>query len=147
MENCKKEVTSYKKAYGKRTNDTHSWYKLKTKDKSELLDSGSIIKQEEDLTQNSHNKNTNETVNSKKERGNRVSNIYPNNFNFFLKNSTSNTYRTELNRRSNDKRSNAPLQSPCIRVFNKVNHKLSSTSHCQQNELGENFYKDMKNLN
>lgn len=116
MENNKKEVNSYKKSYGKRTND--SWVKAKAKEKSDLLELQKL-----DLTKDK-NKTTIGNSSNKKTRT-RVPNVYPNNFNFFLKNSTSNTNRTELNRRSNDNNTKGAIQSPCpcIRVFNKVNNK------------------------
>lgn len=114
---AKKDVSSYKKSFSKKMSETHSQVNLKTKDSNELIELGGIKKQK-----------------------NRVSNIYPNNFNFFLKNSTSNSNRTEINRKSNEKKS---IMSPPTRICNDK-AKLFSLN---QNDIIEPLYKDMKALN
>jgi hypothetical protein len=72
----KRETVIYNKTFSKKMSDTYSLVNLKTKDSTDLLEFGGI-----------NNKPRNQ-----------VPSIYPNNFNFFLKNSTSTSNRTDINR-------------------------------------------------
>ena len=71
----RKDCSIHRKSFSKKMSETHSLVNLKTRDSNELI--GFV------------NKNNNCNI--------RAATIYANNFNFFLKNSNSNSYRTDIN--------------------------------------------------